>query len=124
MAQSATENTDSKERFSSRVDAYREFRPRYPVEVIDLLRQHCGLTPASVIADIGAGTGMLAELFLQHSNSVFAIEPNRAMRSACEGFALAISQTDVHRRFCRSYNPARSLRRLCNCRPGTPLVPP
>ncbi len=83
MAQSATDNTDSKERFSSRVDAYREFRPRYPVEVIDLLRQHCGLTPASVIADIGAGTGMLAELFLQHSNSVFAIEPNRAMRSAC-----------------------------------------
>lgn len=85
MAQSAADNTDSKERFSSRVDAYREFRPRYPVEVIDLLRQHCGLTPASVIADIGAGTGMLAELFLQHSNSVFAIEPNRAMRSACEG---------------------------------------
>jgi ubiquinone/menaquinone biosynthesis C-methylase UbiE len=84
MTLSAADNTDSKQRFSSRVDAYREFRPRYPVEVIDVLQQQCGLTPTSVIADIGAGTGMLAELFLQHGNSVFAVEPNRAMRSACE----------------------------------------
>jgi SAM-dependent methyltransferase len=79
-----SDNTDSKERFSSRVDAYREFRPRYPTAVIDLLQRHCGLTPASIIADIGAGTGILAELFLQQGNSVFAVEPNPAMRSACE----------------------------------------
>jgi ubiquinone/menaquinone biosynthesis C-methylase UbiE len=84
MAQSTNDNTDSKQRFSSRVDAYREFRLRYPVEVVELLQQKCGLTPASVIADIGAGTGMLSELFLQHGNSVFAVEPNRSMRSACE----------------------------------------
>jgi ubiquinone/menaquinone biosynthesis C-methylase UbiE len=84
MAQSATDNTDSKQRFSSRVDAYREFRPRYPTAVIDLLQRQCSLTPASVIADIGAGTGMLAELFLRQGNSVFAVEPNRAMRAACE----------------------------------------
>ncbi|MGC1872539.1 MAG: class I SAM-dependent methyltransferase [Acidobacteriaceae bacterium] len=84
MAQSAADNTDSKERFSTRVDAYREFRPRYPVEVITLMRQQCSLAPSSVIADVGAGTGLLAELFLRHGNSVFAVEPNRAMRSACE----------------------------------------
>lgn len=84
MAQSANDNTDSKQRFSSRVDAYREFRPRYPAEVLELLQQKCGLTPASVIADIGAGTGMLAEIFLQFGNSVLAVEPNPAMRSACK----------------------------------------
>ena len=84
MTRHTADNTDSKERFSSRVDAYREFRPRYPLEVIDLLRRQCGLTPASIVADIGAGTGMLAEIFLEHGNSVFAVEPNRAMRSACE----------------------------------------
>jgi ubiquinone/menaquinone biosynthesis C-methylase UbiE len=84
MAQSATDNTDSKQRFSSRVDAYREFRPRYPTAVIELLQRQCSLTPASVVADIGAGTGMLAELFLQQGNTVLAVEPNRAMRSACE----------------------------------------
>jgi ubiquinone/menaquinone biosynthesis C-methylase UbiE len=84
MALPVANNTDSKERFSSRVDAYREFRPRYPAAVIDLLEQQCSLTPASVIADIGAGTGILAELFLQHGNCVFAVEPNHAMRSACD----------------------------------------
>lgn len=84
MALPANDKTDSKERFSSRVGAYREFRPRYPAAVIDLLQQECGLVPTAVIADIGAGTGMLAELFLQHGNPVFAVEPNRAMRSACE----------------------------------------
>ncbi|MGB6305052.1 MAG: class I SAM-dependent methyltransferase [Acidobacteriaceae bacterium] len=84
MTRHTADNTDSKERFSSRVDAYREFRPRYQLEVIDLLRRQCGLTPASIVADIGAGTGMLAEIFLEHGNSVFAVEPNRAMRSACE----------------------------------------
>lgn len=84
MALTFDDNTDSKERFSSRVDAYREFRPRYPDATIGLLQRECGLTPASVIADIGAGTGMLAALFLAHGNSVRAVEPNRAMREACE----------------------------------------
>jgi ubiquinone/menaquinone biosynthesis C-methylase UbiE len=84
MALSATDNTDSKERFSSRVDEYRQFRPSYPTTAIDLLQRQCSLSSASVIADIGAGTGILAELFLQHGNTVFAVEPNRAMRSACE----------------------------------------
>ena len=84
MTSAATDSTDSKERFSSRVDAYRQFRPRYPAQVIDLLQQQCGLTRSSIIADIGAGTGMLSEIFLQHGNSVFAVEPNPAMRAACE----------------------------------------
>jgi ubiquinone/menaquinone biosynthesis C-methylase UbiE len=84
MVQSAHDNTDSKQRFSNRLDAYREFRPRYPVEVIDLLQQQCDLNRSSIISDIGAGTGMLAEIFLQNGNSVFAVEPNQAMRSACE----------------------------------------
>ncbi len=84
MALTFDDDTDSKERFSSRVKAYREFRPRYPTAVIDLLRLQCGLTPASAIADVGAGTGLLAELFLANGNSVLAVEPNHAMRAACE----------------------------------------
>ena len=84
MAHSAAGDADSKERFSSRVGAYRAFRPRYPSTVLHVLQHQCGLTSASVIADVGAGTGILAELFLQHGNSVFAVEPNREMRSACE----------------------------------------
>jgi len=72
------------ERFSGRVEAYRRFRSRYPREIIPLLEERCGLTHDSVIADIGAGTGMLAELFLENGNRVLAVEPNADMRAACE----------------------------------------
>lgn len=72
------------ERFSGRVEAYRRFRSRYPREIIPLLEERCALTRESVIADIGAGTGMLAELFLENGNRVLAVEPNPDMRAACE----------------------------------------
>jgi hypothetical protein len=42
----------------------------------------CGLTPAWVVADIGAGPGNLSRLFLDHGNPVVAVEPNREMREA------------------------------------------
>ncbi|MGC1362570.1 MAG: class I SAM-dependent methyltransferase [Silvibacterium sp.] len=72
------------ERFSTRVDAYREHRPRYPRAILDVLRRDCGLTSQSVIADIAAGTGLLAEIFLADGNAVIAVEPNAAMRAVCE----------------------------------------
>lgn len=71
-------------RFTGRVEAYRRYRSRYPREIIPLLCEKCGLTPDSVVADIGAGTGMLSELFLENGNRVFAVEPNAEMRAACE----------------------------------------
>jgi SAM-dependent methyltransferase len=69
-------------RFSSRVENYSKFRPRYPEAVITTLQQECGLVPQSRIADIGSGTGFLSELFLKNGNRVFAVEPNREMREA------------------------------------------
>lgn len=71
-------------RFTGRVEAYRRYRSRYPREIIPLLHEKCGLMPESIVADIGAGTGMLAELFLENGNPVFAVEPNAEMRAACE----------------------------------------
>jgi hypothetical protein len=52
------------ERFSSRVEAYDEYRPGYPPEVVTLLRDECGLTEHSVAADVGSGTGISSELLL------------------------------------------------------------
>lgn len=75
---------NSTKRFSSRVENYVNYRPRYPVKVLDTLQQECGLTAASVIADIGSGTGFLSELFVANGNSVYAIEPNLEMRTAGE----------------------------------------
>ena len=72
------------ERFTGRVESYRQFRPRYPDAVVGLLEKECGLTPSSTIADIAAGTGLLAEIFLARGYEVIAVEPNDEMRAACE----------------------------------------
>jgi len=76
--------TDPTKRFSGRVTDYVKYRPSYPAAIIDLLRAECGLTADSIVADVGSGTGLLAELFLKASNRVLGIEPNREMREAGE----------------------------------------
>src|SRR5579864_9508223 len=75
------------ERFTGRVEEYERYRLRYPAEVIRTLTARCGLRRSHFIADVGAGTGMLAELFLEYGNSVVAIEPNAEMRAVCERLA-------------------------------------
>jgi SAM-dependent methyltransferase len=75
---------DPTQRFSSRVENYIRYRPGYPPEVLDLLRQECSLSANSVIADIGSGTGFLSRMFLENGNRVFAVEPNPEMRQAGE----------------------------------------
>lgn len=71
-------------RFSSRVENYVKYRPRYPWKVIETLRSECGLSSSAIIADIGSGSGALTELFLRNGNQVYAVEPNRKMREAAE----------------------------------------
>jgi ubiquinone/menaquinone biosynthesis C-methylase UbiE len=81
-----SENT---ERFTGRVEDYKRYRLRYPKAVIETLVSRCDLQLDHLVADVGAGTGMLAELFLEHGNAVVAIEPNDDMREACERLASA-----------------------------------
>jgi SAM-dependent methyltransferase len=76
--------TQATERFSNRVENYIRFRPRYPQAVIEVLRANCQLTDRDAIADIGSGTGILAEMFLRNGNLVYGVEPNRRMREAGE----------------------------------------
>jgi SAM-dependent methyltransferase len=75
---------DPTERFTDRVDYYAKYRPSYPRAVLDLLEAECGLESASVIADVGSGTAILSELFLENGIRVLGIEPNREMREAGE----------------------------------------
>jgi len=72
------------QRFSDRVENYVRYRPSYPQEIIALLQREAALTPQSIIADVGSGTGISAEFFLRSGYSVHAVEPNREMRSAAE----------------------------------------
>lgn len=75
---------NSTQRFSDRVDNYIKYRPSYPIEIIDFLKKETGFYSNSVIADIGSGTGISAELFLKNGNTVYGIEPNKEMRGAAE----------------------------------------
>lgn len=80
----AAPGSDSTTRFSNRVQDYIRYRPGYPPALLDCLRGEFGLRPEHTIADIGSGTGISAELFLQHGNPVIGIEPNDEMRAAAE----------------------------------------
>lgn len=76
--------SDSTDRFSDRVDDYERYRPGYPPALIDWLRAHGALPSSAIVADIGAGTGISSEPFLDAGCTVFAVEPNAPMRAAAE----------------------------------------
>jgi ubiquinone/menaquinone biosynthesis C-methylase UbiE len=78
--------SNAKQRFSNRAQDYALYRPGYPSEVLHLLHKWCKLQPHHVIADVGAGTGLLAKLFLDHGNTVIGVEPNGEMRAVGEEF--------------------------------------
>jgi SAM-dependent methyltransferase len=85
---------EPRQRFTNRVEDYVRYRPGYPRGVIDVLRENCGLTPESIVADIGSGTGLLTRLFLENGNVVYGVEPNAAMRDAGEQYLKSFA------RFC------------------------
>lgn len=75
---------DSIRRFTDRVTDYIRCRPGYPEALHDTIVEAARLSPSSVIADIGSGTGMSAAAFLRRGFTVFAVEPNDAMRRSAE----------------------------------------
>lgn len=77
-------NLSSTQRFSDRVNNYVKYRPSYPSEVIKTLQTNTGLKSNHLIADIGSGTGLLSQLFLNNNNIVYGVEPNEEMRLAAE----------------------------------------
>lgn len=76
--------SNSKERFGNRVESYVKYRPGYPDAIIKMLQKEYAFTNEKVVADIGAGTGISAELFLRFGYTVSAVEPNEPMRKKSE----------------------------------------
>lgn len=67
------------DRFTSKADLYDKFRPKYSGEFIDYIYKYLGISDNTVVADIGAGTGILSEEFLKRGSSVICVEPNKKM---------------------------------------------
>ena len=63
-----------------RANDYARYRPGYPHGIIRILEREVGFTWNQTVADIGSGTGLLTELFLENGNRVFGVEPNSRMR--------------------------------------------
>lgn len=76
--------TDATARFSDRADAYAANRPGYPKAAIDALLRGLPNEADLIVADIGAGTGISANLLAERVATVFAIEPNAAMRERAQ----------------------------------------
>lgn len=76
--------TNATSRFSDRVENYVRYRPGYPPEALEALKNECGLSSKHVIADIASGTGIWTRALLENGNPVFGVEPNADMRRAGE----------------------------------------
>jgi SAM-dependent methyltransferase len=74
------------ERFSEKVSDYAKHRPSYPAEAIDFVMRALDLSRGSIVADIGAGTGISSVLFLDRGVRVCAVEPNAPMRASAEAW--------------------------------------
>ncbi len=52
------------------------------MEIVDFLTKQIGFPDKKVVADIGSGTGKMANIFLKNGNLVFGVEPNGPMQQA------------------------------------------
>lgn len=93
---------DPTRRFHDRAVDYAKYRPGYPAGAVDALLD--GLPSNCLVADVGAGTGILSRLLADRGAHVLAVEPNASMRAAaaphadvqwCEGTAEATGLSDA-----------------------------
>jgi SAM-dependent methyltransferase len=66
--------------FTGKAACYARYRWDYAPEAIQTIYDVTGLSAQSVVADIGAGTGILTRHFVGKVERVWAVEPNADMR--------------------------------------------
>jgi ubiquinone/menaquinone biosynthesis C-methylase UbiE len=65
--------------YTDKAGLYARFRWDYAPELVAKVASRTGLTPDHAVADIGAGTGILTQHFLDRAKRVYCVEPNVAM---------------------------------------------
>jgi ubiquinone/menaquinone biosynthesis C-methylase UbiE len=66
--------------FTGKAAQYAEYRWNYAPQAIQTIFDVTGISEQSVVADIGAGTGILTRHFIGKVKRVWAVEPNADMR--------------------------------------------
>jgi SAM-dependent methyltransferase len=74
---------------------YERGRPSYPAAAVDLVASELGITPGTVIVDLGAGTGKWSRLLVARGARVLAVEPVAAMREALAAAVPGIEVVDA-----------------------------
>jgi ubiquinone/menaquinone biosynthesis C-methylase UbiE len=72
--------TDATDVFSTKAARYARYRWDYAPQAIRALYGVTGISRASAVADVGAGTGILTRHFVDRVGRVYAVEPNAEMR--------------------------------------------
>ncbi|MCC7355552.1 MAG: methyltransferase domain-containing protein [Anaerolineae bacterium] len=75
---------DTVTRFTSKAEKYAKYRWGYAAEAIQTILSVAHISAASVVADIGSGTGILTGQFVDKVQRVYAVEPNPEMRRYAE----------------------------------------
>ena len=70
--------------FRGKAVDYARYRADYPDVVIQSALASVALLPDDVVADLGAGTGLLSRWFLARGNRVLAVEPEPGMREVAQ----------------------------------------
>ncbi len=71
---------DTKTVYSSKAEKYAKYRWSYASPAMDAILKITQASSQSVMADLGAGTGILTRHFVDKVQRVYAIEPNRELR--------------------------------------------
>ena len=74
----------NEERFTGKAEVYKKHRPSYADKFIEYLYSEIGFKKGSIIADIGAGTGIFSEILLKKDSFVYLVEPNSDMFEAAK----------------------------------------
>jgi len=72
---------DTLKAYSSKAEKYARYRWDYAPGAVDAIFHIAGLTQLSLVADMGAGTGILTRHFTGRVARVYALEPNPEMRT-------------------------------------------
>ena len=87
---------DSVSRFTTKAERYARYRWGYAPEATQAIFDITGLTAQAIVADIGAGTGLLTKELVGRVAKIYAVEPNLAMREIAERL---LSQQPAYHQF-------------------------